>query len=156
MGAHFRLSHPWVAYTYPKFMRVPLPTGARTICIWPRIIEGKNCHISLCNYLTDLVCVPMDLLPWPPDPLGFLAGLGLWEGGTGARGVEVCLGDWPDDEAVLEGLDWYWKRKKNRGFFINRSRTIAQSLERLNAERQMESLIPGAAPLLWVLQLLRN
>ena len=54
----------------------------------------------------------MDLLPWPPDPLGLAAVLGLWEGGTGTRGVEVCLGDLPDDEAVLEGLDWYCKKRE--------------------------------------------
>ena len=64
------------------------------------------------NISTDLVCVPMDLLPWAPVPLGFPAVLGLWEGGTGARGVEVYLGDLPDDEPVLEGLDWYWKKKE--------------------------------------------
>ena len=54
----------------------------------------------------------MDLLPWAPVPLGFPAVLGLWEGGTGARGVAVCLGDLPEDEPVLEGLDWYWKKKE--------------------------------------------
>jgi len=46
--------------------------------------------------------------------------------------------------------------QKKRGYFINRSRNITQSLQRLNAERQVRSLIPGAAPVLWVLQLLRN
>ena len=64
----------------------------------------------------------MDLLPWAPVPLGFPAVLGLWEGGTGARGVEVYLGDLPDDEPVLEGLDWYWKQQE-RLLKINRSRT---------------------------------
>ena len=54
----------------------------------------------------------MDLLPWAPVPLGFPAVLGLWEGGTGARGVAVCLGDLPEDEPVLEGLDWYWKKRE--------------------------------------------
>ena len=46
--------------------------------------------------------------------------------------------------------------QKKRGYFNNRIRSITQSLECLNAERQVGSLIPREAPVLWVLQLLRN
>lgn len=95
----------------------------------------------------------MDRLPWAPVPLGFPAVLGLWEGGTGARGVEVYLGDLPDDEPVLEGLDWYWKNK--RGYLINRNRTSSVATPH-NEERKVGSLIAGVAPVFWVLQLLRN
>lgn len=42
----------------------------------------------------------MDRLPGAPVSVGFPAVLGLWEGGTGARGVEVYLGDLPDDKPV--------------------------------------------------------
>ena len=98
------------------------------------------------NISTDLVCVPMDLLPWAPVPLGFPAVLGLWEGGTGARGVEVFLGDLPDDEPVLEGLDWYWKKK--RGYLNNRSRTssVARPLK-WTAESRLLDLRGRTSPL---------
>ena len=53
----------------------------------------------------------MDLVAWVLVPLVLVALLVLWAGGAGTRGVDVCLGDWPDDEAVLEGLDWYCRQE---------------------------------------------
>ena len=90
------------------------------------------------NISTDLVCVPMDLLPWAPVPLGFPAVLGLWEGGTGARGVAVCLGDLPEDEPVLEGLDWYWKKKRGYLNYCSRTSSVARPLKWRAESRQLD------------------
>lgn len=57
---------------------------------------GQNSH---------LVCVPMDLVTWFLAPVVLPALLDLRAAGAGGWGVEVCLGDSPADDAVLDGLD---------------------------------------------------
>ena len=47
----------------------------------------------------------MDLVIWFLGPLVLSALLDLCAVGAGGCGVEVCLGDWPEDDAVLDGLD---------------------------------------------------
>ena len=50
---------------------------------------------------------------------------------------------------------WIGTEKKREGTSITAA-GLAQSLDRLNEERKVGSLICGVAPVLWVLKLLRN
>lgn len=61
------------------------------------------------------VCVPMDLADWVLPPLVLTALPARCTGGSGDRGLEVCLGDCPwEYDALLEGLDWYCLKKNKK------------------------------------------
>ena len=61
------------------------------------------------------VCVPMDLADWVLPSLVLTALPARCTGGSGDRGLDVCLGDCPwEYDALLEGLDWYCLKKNKK------------------------------------------